>query len=94
MTSILLILINRIPGLHLRVNDESEVQGIDHDQFNEFTHDYIEWQRDLSTNISKTPPMNNPFVTVTTIDRQNNVHKQNDVKMVKIKPISVSNNRW
>ena len=94
MTLIILILMNRIPGLALRVSDESEQHGIDYDQFNEFTHDYIEFQRDLSTNMEKSPVMNNPLVTVTTIDQQNNVHKQNDIKMVKIKPISVASNGW
>ena len=94
ITLIILVLMNRIPGLALRVNDEAEQQGIDYDQFYEFTHDYIEYQRDLSTNMEKSPVTNNPLVTVTTIDQQNNVHRHNDIKMVKIKPISVASNGW
>lgn len=94
MTFLILIVLNRIPGLSLRVNEEQELQGIDHDQFNEYTHDYVEIQRDLYEAIPKCPVMSNPLVTVTTIDHQNNVHKQNDIKMVKIKPVSVASNGW
>jgi hypothetical protein len=82
---------NKIPGLALRTSSEGEMNGIDFDQFNEYTHDYIEYQRDLYETIAKHPSVNN-LVTVTTIDNQNVMHKQNDIKMVKIK--SVPSNAW
>ena len=84
---------NRIPGLSLRVSSESEMQGIDFDQFNEYTHDYIELQRDIYTATPRLHPMNH-VVTVTTVDNQNVVHRQNDVKMVKIKSVPVASNAW
>ncbi len=84
---------NKIPGLALRTSIDGEIQGIDHDQFNEFTHDYIEFQRDLYDTIPKPTSINN-FVTVTTIDHHNIMHKQNDIKMIKIKSTSITNNAW
>ncbi len=85
ITLIILLGMNRIPGLALRASAEAEMQGIDSDQFNEYTHDYIESQRDLYAAIPK-PAFVNNLVTVTTIDTQNVTHRQNDIKMVKIKP--------
>ncbi len=85
---------NRIPGLTLRISENGEKQGIDYDQFNEFTHDYIQFQRDLyATSVKPAASMNN-LVTVTTVDTQNIVYKQNDIKMVKIKTAPISNNAW
>jgi hypothetical protein len=63
------------------------------DQFNEFIHDYIEFQRDLYDTIPK-PTSINDFVTVTTINNHNIMHKQNDIKMIKIKPTSMTKNAW
>jgi len=82
---------DRIPGLKLRITIDGETNGIDYDQFNEFTHDYIEFQRDLYAVLPK--PSNN-LVTVTTVDNQNILHKQNDIKMVTIKSTPRSNNAW
>lgn len=70
-----------------------EMQGIDYDQFNEYTHDYIEFQRDIYTTIDKPSSVNN-LITVTTIDTYNITHRQNDIKMVKIKPTTITNNAW
>ncbi|CAF3431141.1 unnamed protein product [Rotaria sp. Silwood1] len=74
MTLIILLIMNKIPGLTLRTSTNGEIQGIDYDQFNEYTHDYIEFQRDLYTTIPKPIPMNN-FITVATVVRPN--HAQN-----------------
>ena len=94
MSGLILVLMNHIPGLRLRISSDREEQGIDFDQCNEHTHDYIEVQRDLYSDLNSRVPAVNNFVTVTTIDEQNVVHRQTDIKMVKIKPISVSNNAW
>ena len=88
---IILLIMDRIPGLKLRISIDAETNGIDHDQFNEFTHDYIEVQRDLYAASAR--PTNN-LVTVTTVDTQNIVTRKNDIKMVKIKPKSTLTNAW
>lgn len=93
VTLIILLVMNRIPGLQLRINTDREIQGIDYEQFNEYTHDYIEYQRDLYSTIEK-PAMINNLVTVTTIDTQNITHQQNDIKMVQIKPVTGITNAW
>jgi ABC-type transporter Mla maintaining outer membrane lipid asymmetry permease subunit MlaE len=86
VTLIILLIMNRIPGLKLVTTVDVEMEGIDCDQFNEYTHDYIEFQRDLySTEI---PSINNS-VTVITMDNQNGIHTQNDVNMIKINSIPV-----
>lgn len=84
---------DRIPGLRLRITEEGEIDGSDFDQFNEFTHDYIEFQRDLYITLSK-PASANSMVTVTTIDSQNTIHKQNDVRMVNIRAALSPTNAW
>ncbi len=82
---------DRIPGLHLRVTVNAETNGIDYDQFNEFTHDYIEFQRDLYMVLPK--PANN-LVTFPTVDNQNTVTQQTEIKMITIKSKPVPNNAW
>jgi Amt family ammonium transporter len=57
VTLIILLIMNKIPGLALRTSTDGEIHGIDHDQFNEFIHDYIEFQRDLYDTISKPTSM-------------------------------------
>ena len=84
---------NRIPGLALRTRPEGELDGTDFDEFNEFTHDYISLQRDLYV-VSPSPSPANNVITVATVDTQNAVHKQNDVKMVQIKATSTTENAW
>jgi hypothetical protein len=84
---------NQIPGLTLRTSADAEMQGIDYNQFNEFTQDYIEFQRDLYATTPKRSS-GNTLVTVTTIDTENIIHKQNHIKMSKINPIPMTNNEW
>lgn len=90
ITLIILLIMNRIPGLALRTRFEGELDGTDFDEFNEFTHDYISIQRDLYVP-SPTPQPADNIITVTTVNTQNVVHKQNDIKMVRIKTISNTN---
>ncbi|CAF2910067.1 unnamed protein product [Rotaria sp. Silwood2] len=71
ITLIILLIINKIPGLTLRTSTNGEMQGIDYDQFNEYTHDYIEFQRDFYTTVPKPLLMNN-LITVATVARPNN----------------------
>ncbi|CAF0825311.1 unnamed protein product [Rotaria sordida] len=75
ITLIILLIMNKIPGLTLRTSIDGEIQGIDYDQFNEYTHDYIEFQRDLYVTVPKPLFMNN-LITVATVIRQNRT--QND----------------
>ncbi|CAF4370204.1 unnamed protein product, partial [Adineta steineri] len=94
MTLIILFIMNKIPGLALRASDEAISEGIDYDQFNEYTHDYIEYQRDLY--ITK-PTSVNSFMTVTpvdNIDNENVVQKQNEIKMIKINTIPTIQEAW
>jgi hypothetical protein len=93
VTLIILLVMNKIPGLALRVSVEEELQGIDYDQFNEYTNDYIEYQRDLYETIPKTTSVHN-VVTVTPIDNQNVIYNQNDIKMIKIKSIPMTHKAW
>ena len=82
---------DRIPGLHLRASDTAENNGIDYDQFNEFTHDYIEFQRDL---YSIPPKPANNLVTFPTVNNLDTVSQQTEIKMIKIKSKPISNNAW
>lgn len=93
ITFIILYIMNRIPGLQLRTSEEGEIDGIDFDQFNEVTHDYIEFQRDLCIPLSK-PPSVNSIVTVTTIRSQNPIHKQNDMRMGNIRSVPSPSDAW
>lgn len=45
MTSVILFLMNFIPGLSLRVPPEEEDIGLDDGQMGEFAYDYVELQR-------------------------------------------------
>ncbi|EGV60260.1 low affinity high capacity ammonium permease [Yamadazyma tenuis] len=47
MTFVLCFTINKIPGLHLRVDYHGEEVGIDEDQIGEFAYDYVEVRRDF-----------------------------------------------
>ncbi|CAF1234073.1 unnamed protein product [Adineta steineri] len=94
MTLIILFIMNKIPGLALRASEEAISEGIDYDQFNEYTHDYIEYQRDLYIT---QPTSVNSFMTVTpvdNIDNENVVQKQNEIKMVKINTIPTIQEAW
>lgn len=46
VTSIILFVMNLIPGLSLRVPLESEIMGIDEAELGEFAYDYVERERD------------------------------------------------
>lgn len=43
---ILAFVINKIPGLRLRVSEQAELLGTDDDQMGEFAYDYVEVRRD------------------------------------------------
>jgi len=47
VTAILCFVINKIPGLHLRIDYNAEEQGVDEDQIGEFAYDYVEVRRDF-----------------------------------------------
>lgn len=47
VTAILCFVINKIPGLHLRMDYQGEERGCDEDQIGEFAYDYVEVRRDF-----------------------------------------------
>lgn len=47
VTAILCFVIDKIPGLHLRVDYNGEETGVDEDQIGEFAYDYVEVRRDF-----------------------------------------------
>lgn len=47
VTAILCFVINKIPGLHLRIDYAAEEAGCDEDQIGEFAYDYVEVRRDF-----------------------------------------------
>lgn len=47
VTAILCFVINKIPGLHLRMDYNAEEIGADEDQIGEFAYDYVEVRRDF-----------------------------------------------
>lgn len=69
MTSVILIVFKLIPQLSVRVTNQTEENGVDSEYFNEFTHDYIEFDRRPE----------NLCLPVTTIEQQNNL-KMNEIK--------------
>lgn len=46
VTLIICLVINWIPGLHLRADEKAELLGMDDDQLGEFAYDYVEVRRD------------------------------------------------
>lgn len=46
-TSIILFVMNLIPGLHLRATEEAEILGIDDAEIGEFAYDYVELTREV-----------------------------------------------
>lgn len=48
MTCIILFLMNLVPGLSLRANQEEEALGLDDAQLGEFAYDYVELRRETS----------------------------------------------
>lgn len=60
MSAILALIINYIPGLHLRASEEAELLGMDDDQLGEFAYDYVEVRRDyLAWTPAKGDPLDN-----------------------------------
>jgi len=57
MSAILALIINHIPGLHLRASEEAELLGMDDDQLGEFAYDYVEVRRDY---LAWTPAKGDP----------------------------------
>lgn len=47
VTAVLCFVINKIPGLHLRIDYNAEEMGVDEDQIGEFAYDYVEVRRDF-----------------------------------------------
>lgn len=47
VTAVLCFVLNKIPGLHLRVDYNAEEAGVDEDQIGEFAYDYVEVRRDF-----------------------------------------------
>lgn len=47
VTAVLCFVINKIPGLKLRVDYNAEEAGVDEDQIGEFAYDYVEVRRDF-----------------------------------------------
>ncbi|CAF5020937.1 unnamed protein product, partial [Rotaria sp. Silwood1] len=94
VTLIILLVMNNIPGLSLRTALKDEIEGINYDQFNEYTHDYIELQRDLNPTLySKQSPANRLVIEKRT-DLMHVTQQQNDTRLGKLKPISVITNAW
>ncbi|KAK3941510.1 ammonium transporter [Diplogelasinospora grovesii] len=46
-TSVILFIMNLIPGLHLRASEEAEILGIDDAEIGEFAYDYVELTREV-----------------------------------------------
>ena len=44
--ALICFIIDKIPGLQLRVTEEAEARGLDEDQIGEFAYDYVEVRRD------------------------------------------------
>ncbi|CAF5026206.1 unnamed protein product [Rotaria sp. Silwood1] len=94
VTLIILLVMNNIPGLSLRTALKDEIEGINYDQFNEYTHDYIELQRDLNPRLySKRSPANRLVIEKRT-DLMHVTQQQHDTRLGKLKPISVITNAW
>lgn len=50
-TSLILFVMNMIPGLHLRASEESEILGIDDAEIGEFAYDYVELTREVLNDV-------------------------------------------
>ncbi len=67
MSAILALIINYIPGLHLRASEEAELLGMDDDQLGEFAYDYVEVRRDY---LAWTPATDEPEKSKSNINPQ------------------------
>ncbi|GAB1310869.1 ammonium transporter Amt1 [Madurella fahalii] len=50
-TCVILFIMNLIPGLHLRVPEESEILGVDDTEIGEFAYDYVELTREVLNDV-------------------------------------------
>ncbi|KAJ8519248.1 hypothetical protein ONZ45_g3797 [Pleurotus djamor] len=57
MTTIILWIMHYIPGLRLRVDEETEIVGIDDSENGEFAYDYVSQELELSTTSHSMPDM-------------------------------------
>jgi len=46
-TTLILFILNLIPGMHLRATEEAEILGIDDAEIGEFAYDYVELTREV-----------------------------------------------
>lgn len=64
VTAVLCFVINKIPGLHLRIDYNAEEIGMDEDQIGEFAYDYVEVRRDFldwgNPNVNPNAQMSRP----------------------------------
>lgn len=65
VSALLAIIINLIPGLHLRASEEAELLGMDDDQLGEFAYDYVEVRRDY---LAWTPAKDEPEKTESNVN--------------------------
>lgn len=80
VTAVLLIIINRIPGLHLRISKEEEEAGLDVTEHDEFAYDYVEIIRDLPVSDEDIWPRflpSSPNHQNSELDNSNNVNNIN-----------------
>jgi ammonium transporter, Amt family len=50
-TTIILLVMNLIPGLHIRAKEEAEILGIDDAEIGEFAYDYVELTREVLSDV-------------------------------------------
>jgi ammonium transporter, Amt family len=50
-TCLILFILNLIPGLHLRADEEAEILGIDDSEIGEFAYDYVELTREVLNDV-------------------------------------------
>ena len=65
VSALLAIIIDKIPGLHLRASEEAELLGMDDDQLGEFAYDYVEVRRDY---LAWTPAKDEPEKTESNVN--------------------------
>lgn len=63
VTFVLCFVINKIPGLHLRVDYNAEDIGLDEDQIGEFAYDYVEVRRDYLDWSNPKPIVREPSIS-------------------------------
>jgi Amt family ammonium transporter len=78
MSAALALIINFIPGLHLRASEEAELLGMDDDQLGEFAYDYVEVRRDY---LAWTPAKDEPSRTESQINPQDRhgIHQHSEM---------------